>query len=59
MKISFSDRFGNEVNFERKERKFFQLPGETFTTALVRTYYPKDYERHQKMRMEMIEETCE
>ena len=52
MNVKFKDRFGNEVSFDKKERVFEQRPGESFMTALVRTYYPRDYERHQRLREE-------
>ena len=50
MKIKFKDRFGRKVEFVKKEKVFRQLPGESFMTALVRTYYPNVYRRHQQMR---------
>lgn len=43
--IKFTDRFGKTVQFDKKEPVFKQLPGESWVTAMVRTYYPKDYKR--------------
>lgn len=45
MKVKIKTRFGKVVEFEKKEKVFFQLPGESFITALVRTYYPAQYRR--------------
>lgn len=50
MKVKFKDRYGNKVEFEKKKKVFRQLSGEPFMTALVRTYYPNAYRKHQKMR---------
>ena len=53
MKVEFKDRFGNPVKFEarEKETRFEVLPGERFMTALVRTYYPREYRRIYKGRV--------
>ena len=50
MKIMIKTRYGKEVEFERKEKVFFQKHGESFMTALVRTYYPAKYREHQAIR---------
>jgi len=50
MKITIKTRNGKEVEFERKEKVFFQKHGESFMTALVRTYYPAKYREHQALR---------
>ena len=54
--VNFRDRFGNEVKFERKEKHFEQRPGEEFLTALMRTYYPREYARHEKVRQQQKKE---
>lgn len=51
----FKTRFGKEVEIPVKDKVFCQKPGEDFLSALVRTYYPKDYNRIHKTEAEMME----
>lgn len=51
----FKTRFGKEVTIPVKEKVFCQFPGESQLSALVRTYYPKDYKRIHGTEAECLE----
>ena len=50
MKVIITTRFGDKIEFERKEKKTTQLPGETFLDSLVRCWYPKEWRKIQKQK---------
>lgn len=50
MRVAFRTRYGAAVEFAKRAKMFYQRPGERFSTALVRTYYPRVYRRHVKSR---------
>lgn len=55
MKTKFKDRFGNEVEFERKEKVFTGCRrGERFELALVRCFYPAEWRRMKKQYPEQF-----
>lgn len=49
MKVKVTTRFGDVIEFERKEKKFEPLPGEEFLTTLVRIWYPVTFKRIKKL----------